>query len=308
MQPPRLDLSSTDRPLLTSGGRVLAPQATDHVAVQSEALLRHCCRDLAVFDLALSDAALAIGQCSGQGAPAACRHKRKKGEDNVMAKIIGAIATSHTPTIGFAYDRNKQARSGLGADLRGLQADPEMDRRQEARRAVHDLQRSCHLVLLRSLFGLRARHRRRIFGRRRRRRRACAAAGEGPCRTVAPYRCGADGRRIRHVLLPGQADRSRHVLAVVDDGAAPAAMAGLGRAAAGRRAAIPDPLGDALLEARSIAAARDRELSRGPEGCDRCDRRAVASGAWRARGLQQHRMGRAIPRSARTRSGEAHAR
>ncbi len=25
-----------------------------------------------------------------------------------MAKIIGAIATSHTPTIGFAYDRNKQ--------------------------------------------------------------------------------------------------------------------------------------------------------------------------------------------------------
>ena len=25
-----------------------------------------------------------------------------------MAKIIGAIASSHTPTIGFAYDRNKQ--------------------------------------------------------------------------------------------------------------------------------------------------------------------------------------------------------
>ena len=25
-----------------------------------------------------------------------------------MARIIGAIATSHTPTIGFAVDRNKQ--------------------------------------------------------------------------------------------------------------------------------------------------------------------------------------------------------
>jgi gallate dioxygenase len=25
-----------------------------------------------------------------------------------MAKIIGAIAASHTPTIGFAYDRQKQ--------------------------------------------------------------------------------------------------------------------------------------------------------------------------------------------------------
>ncbi|MCC6867874.1 MAG: gallate dioxygenase, partial [Burkholderiales bacterium] len=25
-----------------------------------------------------------------------------------MARIVGAIATSHTPTIGFAYDRHKQ--------------------------------------------------------------------------------------------------------------------------------------------------------------------------------------------------------
>ena len=25
-----------------------------------------------------------------------------------MARIVGAIASSHTPTIGFAYDRNKQ--------------------------------------------------------------------------------------------------------------------------------------------------------------------------------------------------------
>ena len=25
-----------------------------------------------------------------------------------MARIIGGIATSHTPTIGFAYDTNKQ--------------------------------------------------------------------------------------------------------------------------------------------------------------------------------------------------------
>ena len=25
-----------------------------------------------------------------------------------MARIIGAIATSHTPTIGFAFDANKQ--------------------------------------------------------------------------------------------------------------------------------------------------------------------------------------------------------
>ena len=26
-----------------------------------------------------------------------------------MARIVGSIAASHTPTIGFAYDQNKQS-------------------------------------------------------------------------------------------------------------------------------------------------------------------------------------------------------
>jgi len=26
-----------------------------------------------------------------------------------MARIVGAIASSHTPTIGFAYDKNKRS-------------------------------------------------------------------------------------------------------------------------------------------------------------------------------------------------------
>ncbi len=34
-----------------------------------------------------------------------------------MAEIIGAIATSHTPTIGFARDRNLEQGPYLGADL-----------------------------------------------------------------------------------------------------------------------------------------------------------------------------------------------
>src|SRR6185503_12265254 len=29
-------------------------------------------------------------------------------KDTIMARILGAIASSHTPTIGFAYDRNKR--------------------------------------------------------------------------------------------------------------------------------------------------------------------------------------------------------
>ena len=77
-----------------------------------------------------------------------------------MAKIVGGIATSHTPTIGFALDTGKQTRPGVGADLRRLQARAAVARGQEARRAVLHLQRSRDLVLLRSLLALRARHRR----------------------------------------------------------------------------------------------------------------------------------------------------
>ena len=50
------------------------------------------------------------------------RDTRSRGETCSMATIIGGIAASHTPTIGFAFDQNKQRRPGLGADLRGLRA------------------------------------------------------------------------------------------------------------------------------------------------------------------------------------------
>ena len=38
-----------------------------------------------------------------------------------MARIIGGVAASHTPTIGFAYDQQSR-RPGLGADLQGVRA------------------------------------------------------------------------------------------------------------------------------------------------------------------------------------------
>ena len=40
-----------------------------------------------------------------------------------MARIVGAIATSHTPTIGFAYDGKKQQDPVWKPDFRGLRAD-----------------------------------------------------------------------------------------------------------------------------------------------------------------------------------------
>src|SRR6185295_12039080 len=35
-------------------------------------------------------------------------HTRSPGAQTIMATIVGGIATSHTPTIGFALDTNKQ--------------------------------------------------------------------------------------------------------------------------------------------------------------------------------------------------------
>ena len=41
-----------------------------------------------------------------------------------MARIIGGIGSSHTPTIGFALDAQQAGRPRVGADLQGLRARP----------------------------------------------------------------------------------------------------------------------------------------------------------------------------------------
>src|SRR5262247_4081743 len=79
----------------------------------------------------------------------------------------------------YAHDRlrarpQETGRPDLDADLRGLRADPALARREAARRARDDLQRSCHLVLFRSLLRVRPQHRRGVPGGGRGRRRARA--------------------------------------------------------------------------------------------------------------------------------------
>ena len=77
------------------------------------------------------------------------------------------------------------------------------------------------------------------------------------------HRRGADGRRVRHVVLPEQAARPRLLLAAVDDVAARARVAGRDRSAAGRRAAVSDPDGAPLLQARaSRCAGRSKAIRR----------------------------------------------
>ena len=127
-----------------------------------------------------------------------------------MATIVGGIATSHTPTIGFALDTDKQRRSGLGADLRGLRARPAVARGEEAGRAVLHLQRSRHVVLLRSLLALRARHRRRV---RRSRTKAAARAPLPPIKghpqLAQHIATGLVADEFDLSLFPGQGARPR---------------------------------------------------------------------------------------------------
>ena len=132
-----------------------------------------------------------------------------------MARIVGGIATSHTPTIGFAYDKQKQDDPVWKPIFEGYEPVQQWLADRQARRAVLHLQRSRHLVLLRSLFGLRARHRRGVSGGGRGRRRPRAAADPGRPGARAASRRGARGRRVRHVVLPGARARPRRLLAAV---------------------------------------------------------------------------------------------
>ncbi len=223
-----------------------------------------------------------------------------------MARIVGAIATSHTPTIGFALRPEVAGRPGLGPDLRGLRADPEVARREEARRARPHLQRPRHLVLLRPLLRVRPGNWRVLPGRRRRRRSARAPRRARPRGPRAAHRLQPGGRRVRHVLLSGQAARPRRAVAALDGAAARPGLARADRAPAGRRAAVSRAVGAALLQAGSGAPPRDRELSGTSLGRDRCHRRPFAPGARRARGLQQHALGHAVPRARREGPGAAH--
>ena len=193
----------------------------------------------------------------------------------------------------------------MGADLRGLQAGAALAGREEAGRAVHDLQRPRHLVLLRSLLGVRAGHRgdatrspTRAAGRARCRRcratrrspitsarrwwptsSTCRSSRTGRSTTAASRRCRCCGR-----TSPTGRRRSCRCRSACCSSRFP-------RRCAATSSARPAP--------------GDRELSRGSRGRDRRDRRPVPPGARRALRLQQHRVGHAVPRPDRegSRSG-----
>ena len=225
-----------------------------------------------------------------------------------MAKIVGGIATSHSPTIGFALDAGKQKDPVWAPIFAGYE--PVQKWLAEKKPDVLFYIYNDHVT---SFFFDHYSH--FALGIGDSYSRPMKAAGprkippiRGHRGAVASYCAGAGERRVRPVVLPGQAARSRLFFAALTDDAARAGLAGADHSIAGGRAAVPDSFGAALLQAGPVAAAGDPELSRRSEGRHRRFRRHVAPGARRARRIQQRAVGSAIPGHDREGPGTADAR
>jgi gallate dioxygenase len=92
-----------------------------------------------------------------------------------MARIIGGVATSHTPTIGFAYDQDKQDDPDWGPIFKAFEPVSAWFREKQPDAIVYIF--NDHVTSFFFDHGLHARHRRGVPGRGRGRRRAGAAPG-----------------------------------------------------------------------------------------------------------------------------------
>ena len=221
-----------------------------------------------------------------------------------MARIIGGVGVSHTPTIGFAYDTNKQNDPAWAPIFKGFEPVRAWfkEKRPDALVYIFNDHITSFFFDNYSVFSL--------------------GIGE-------EYKVADEGGGARALpAVPGNPELAAHIGASLvaeefdmsffqdkplDHGFFSPMSVLLERtrrpvaddagAAAGGRRAVPDSLGGALLQAGPGAAPGDRELSRGHHGRGARDRRALAPGARRALGLQQRRVGQAVPRPDHPRSG-----
>ena len=190
----------------------------------------------------------------------------RMGEQEVMARIVAGIATSHVPAIGAAHRPRQDRGALLGARVLGLRGVEEVDRQGEAGRLHRRLQRPCLRVLRRADPDVRARLRGGVPARRRRLGPAPRAGRAGPPQARHPHRAVGDPRRVRSHHLQQDGGRPR------PDGAAqPAVRQGRQVAvpdhSAGRqRRAVPPADRQPLLQSRQGDPQGGRELSGRPEG------------------------------------------
>ena len=222
-----------------------------------------------------------------------------------MARIIGGIAVSHTPTIGFAYDTNKQDDPAWAPIFESFEPIREWFKKSKPDVLVYIF--NDHVTSFffdhYSAFALGI-------------DKSYSVADEGGGARDLPAVPGhpALAQHIAVSLVNDEFDMSFFQDKPLDHGffspMSGAARTGRRpvadhhRAAAGRRAAVPDPHCGPLLQARPSPAPGHRELSGRPARGGGRHRRPVPPGARRTRRLQQPGMGPAVPRPHHPRSGQ----
>ena len=222
-----------------------------------------------------------------------------------MARILGAVASSHTPTIGFALDTHKQE-------------DPAWAPIFEATSRCSTGWRRRSPTCCSSIFND---HVTSFFFDHYSRSRSASASSTrvadegGGARALPPVEGHpALAHHIAAALVADEFDMSFFQDKPLDHGcfsplsmlwphepAWPAAIVPLQVGVL----EFPDSRRRGAATSSAGAAQSDRELSRGPQGGDRRHRRAVAPGPRRALRLQQPGVGPAVPRSDRERSRAA---
>ncbi len=225
-----------------------------------------------------------------------------------MAKIVGGIATSHTPTIGFALDTHKEKDPVWAPIFAGYE--PVQQWLAEKKPDVLFLIYNDHVT---SFFFDHYSHFALGIGDEY----PVADEGGGP-RKLPPIK--GHPKLAQHIasgLVADEFDLSYFQGKGLDHGCVVAAVAAMAARSglAGRRSfrsqvgvlEFPIAYGAPLLRAWQVAAQGDRELPGGHQGRDRRHGRAIASGARRARRASTTRLGtrsswicsRTIPRSSR---------
>ena len=217
-----------------------------------------------------------------------------------MARIVGGIGTSHTPTIGFALDANKQTDPVWAPIFAGYQ--PVQQWLREKQPDVLFFIYNDHVTSFffdhYSHFALGVGEEYAVADEGG--GAAQAAAGQGPPRPRPPHRHGAQ-RRLSLIFRTSR--RSRSTMAASRPCRCCGRTRSAGRAPSCRcRSGVlefPIPTARRCFRLGQVAAPGDRELSGGYQGGHRRHRRPVAPGARRARRIQQHALGHGVPRAAR---------
>ena len=300
-----------DRPRVHRGGRHRQEDhCTGHDQRHSEGRTRELGEDRTTAGRCVDR------RCVGQGRERKAALRRRQGADqqalagplaqfarkrgvHIVARIVGAIATSHTPTIGFAYDAKKQEDPVWKPIFDGFKPMQQWlaEKKPDVLLYIFNDHITSFFLDHYSHFALGSG--RGVRAGRRGRWAAQAAADQGAPEAGRSTSASGwwprsstcrifQGKDLDHgcfsplsLLLPHEPD-----------------MALRDRAAAVSACSIRRCPAAALLQVGPGAAQGHRELSRGHQGGDRRHRRPVAPGARRALRIQQHALGHGVPRAA----------